>query len=74
MTVEKRLFERLHDLKLHVKNVLQENSFMTQDLKFKEEKIEKLLLELKNKEHLIAELKNRMDCLVKENKRLRASF
>ena len=73
MTVEKRLFERLHDLKLHVKNVLQENTFMTQELKCKEEKILKLLLELKNKEHLITELKNRMDCLVKENKRLRAS-
>jgi len=68
MTVEKRLFERLHDLKLHVKNVLQDNTFFQQDLRLKEEKIDKLIHEIKRKDHLINELKNRMECLLKENK------
>jgi regulator of replication initiation timing len=74
MTVEKRLFERLHELKIHIKSILQENTFMTVDLKKKQEQIDKLIMDIENKNNLINELRIRIDCLIKENKKINGSF
>ena len=43
-------------------------------LKNKQEKIEKLIMDIENKNSLINELRNRIECLIKENKKINGSF
>ena len=72
--MEKRLFEKLQDLKESIKTILEENTLMESQLAIKEDEIQSLTRELNSRIELIKETRTKLEALLAENTRLKSSL